>query len=52
METFDTPSINVEKKSNEENMQAVKAYLSELAEKLNYMSNNLQEQIDSIKARL
>lgn len=48
-QTFDYPNINVEKRSNEENMQSTKAYLSELADQLNYALNNLESRIEKLE---
>jgi len=56
MASFDVPSISISDKTNEQNMQVVKSYLSEMADKLNYEINvlqdailALQEEIDQLK---
>lgn len=48
-QTFDYPNINVEKRSNEENMQSTKSYLSALADQLNYALNNLESRIEKLE---
>lgn len=52
MAAFDSPNINVTRKSNEENMQIVKNYLSDLADTLNYTVNSMQEQINALAERI
>lgn len=46
---FDYPSINVGGKSNEQNMQAVKAYLNNLSDQLNFYINTLEDEITELK---
>lgn len=46
---FDYPSINVGGKSNEQNMQAVKAYLNNLSDQLNFYVNTLEEEIAELR---
>jgi flagellar basal body P-ring protein FlgI len=50
MITFDVPNINVEKKSNEQNMQNVKDFAYELVDQLNYVVNNLNDRIEILEA--
>lgn len=52
MATFDAPNISVEKKTNEQNMQAVKAYLTDLADQLNYMVNQQQKEIENLRSEI
>lgn len=52
MATFDTPNISVEKKTNEQNMQAVKAYLTDLAENLNYVINQQNAKMEALRAEI
>jgi tRNA(Phe) wybutosine-synthesizing methylase Tyw3 len=52
MAAFDAPNINVEKKSNEQNMLTVKNYLSDLADTLNYTFNSLQGQISALEEQI
>lgn len=52
MATFDTPNISVEKKTNEQNMQAVKAYLTDLAENLNYVINQQNAEMEALRAEI
>ena len=52
MATFDAPNISVEKKTNEQNMQAVKAYLTDLADQLNYMVNQQQKEIETLRSKI
>lgn len=52
MATFDAPNISVEKKTNEQNMQAVKAYLTDLADLLNYTVNQQQKEIETLRSEI
>jgi hypothetical protein len=52
MASFDSPNINIEKKTNEQNMATVKAYLSNMADTLNYTLNSLQSQISELAERI
>lgn len=52
MATFDTPNISVEKKTNEQNMQAVKAYLTDLAENLNHVINQQNAEMEALRAEI
>lgn len=52
MATFDAPNISVEKKTNEQNMQAVKAYLTDLADQLNYTVNQQQKEIETLRSEI
>lgn len=47
---FDYPNINVGGKSNEQNMQSVKAYLTSLSDQLNFYLNNLETRVEVIEA--
>jgi len=42
---FSYPAISLEKKTNEQNIQATKTYLNDLSDNLNY-------QVDSLESRL
>ena len=44
------PNISVGKKTNEENMQSVKGYLSEMAEQLNYQISYLESKVEQLEA--
>lgn len=46
---FDYPNINVGGKSNEQNMQAVKSYLNNLSDQLNFYINELETEISDLK---
>lgn len=46
---FDYPNINIGGKSNEQNMQAVKAYLNNLSDQLNFYLNDMETQILELK---
>lgn len=46
------PSIDVTKKSNEENLQATKSYLYETADQINYQLNMMNDYIMTLEARL
>jgi hypothetical protein len=49
---FDYPGIDVEKKTTEQNLQATKAYLIEMAEQLNYQIGLLKDTVNEINDRL
>lgn len=49
---FDSPNIDVNKKTNEQNMQATKAYLIDMAEQLNYQIALMKDSISDISSRL
>lgn len=49
---IEEPNISVDKKSNEENMQAMKAWASQIIENMQYMSNridSLEQLVASLK---
>lgn len=45
---IDYPNVN-SKKSNEQNIMALKSYLNELSDLLNYRLDKLESEVDSIK---
>lgn len=56
MEIFDSPNVSVNSKTPEENLQALKSYLTNMSDALNYQFgivnkeiNALQEQINELK---
>ncbi len=52
MEFFDYPKINVSKRSNEQNMQAVNAYLCNMADQMNYAMGQMQSDICSLRKEM
>nr|WP_317350526.1 hypothetical protein [uncultured Agathobacter sp.] len=42
---FELPSINVEQRSNEQNMQSVKSYLTDFSARVDYYLTNLENQL-------
>ena len=46
---FDYPNINVGGKSNEQNMQATKAYLNGLSDQLNFYLSNLESRVEELE---
>lgn len=51
MLNMDYPSISVEEKSNEQNMQATKSYLINLVENLQYALANLESRVEQLEGR-
>lgn len=49
---FDGPAINVDSKTNEQNLQILKGYLNDMADQMNYLIANMQSQIDDLKAQV
>lgn len=49
--TFDSPNISVGSKTNEQNMQVTKSYLSSMADNLNYLVARV-ESLESTVATL
>ncbi len=49
---LDYPSIDVEKKTNEQNLQATKAYLIDMAEQLNYQIGLLKDTCNELSERI
>ena len=52
MSTFDYPSVSVEDKTNEQNIMSLKAYLSSLADQLNYVTTNYESRIEYLESQL
>lgn len=52
MINVDTPSINVADKSNEENIQSIKAWAAELIGQLNYQISQLEGAITALQAEI
>lgn len=52
MSTFDAPAISVGTKTNEQNMQTVKAYLVNLSSELNYQFGVLNSEIEALKKEI
>mgnify|MGYP001305342612 FL=1 len=53
--TIDTPGVNTEKHSNEQNIQILKGYLSEMADIVNIYLAKIEEisaKVDSIETKL
>lgn len=49
MAAFDIPAVSVENKTNEDNIQAFKAWAYETIEQLNYYISNLEERISILE---
>lgn len=47
---LDYPSIDVAKKSNEANMQAVKSCMYEMVDQLNYYVTELENKVEQLQA--
>lgn len=45
----DYPQINIEEKSNEQNMQATKSYLISLVDQLNYEISQLSSRVAALE---
>lgn len=49
---LDTPSVSVEKKSNEQNIQTLKSWCGNTAAELNYSIASLEERVAAIESAL
>ena len=49
MEIFDYPNVNVGKKTNEQNMQAMYSYMCNAADQMNYVVGQLTQQIENLR---
>lgn len=49
MEIFDYPNVNVGKKTNEQNMQAMYSYMCNTADQMNYVVSQLTQQIENLR---
>ena len=47
---FDGPAISVESKTNEQNIQILKGYLNDMADKLNYLQAQVGDLAAQVKA--
>lgn len=55
METFDSPNVNLGKRSEQENWQNLRAFLTEQTDKLNYYVTHIESQdkeIAELKAQI
>jgi len=52
MEIFNAPSVSISGKSNEENVQALKAWANNVSDTLNFYLSSLQSQIDEMKKEI
>lgn len=46
---FDYPGINVGEKTNEANIHAIKSYLDDLSDQLNYYISYLEEKVEALE---
>lgn len=46
---FDGPAISLQR-TNEENIQILKGYLNDMADKLNYLQNQVEDLAEQVKA--
>lgn len=52
MEIFNAPNVSVSGKTNEENLQAIKAWANSVSDTLNFYLTSLQSQIDEMKKEI
>lgn len=52
MEIFNAPNVSVSGKTNEENLQAIKAWANSVSDTLNFYLTSLQSQIDELKKEI
>lgn len=52
MPDFSYPSINVGKKSNEENMQAAKAWMMQMSDDMKYYVSRLEQRIEVLEEKV
>lgn len=52
MGAFDFPTIDVERRSNEENIKAIKSYLFEMTDQLNYEIDQIKSQIQELNDKI
>lgn len=44
-----TPSISVDQKTNEQNIQVIKGYLNNMSQELEYVINNMESRINALE---
>lgn len=44
-----TPSISVDQKTNEQNIQAIKGYLNNMSQELEYVINNMESRLNALE---
>lgn len=52
MQNFDYPSINVSKKTNEENMQSAKNWMIQMSDQMNFYITRLETRIEVLEAKI
>lgn len=52
MQNFDYPSINVSKKTNEENMQSAKNWMIQMSDQMNFYITRLEARIEVLEAKI
>lgn len=52
MEIFNAPSVSITGKSNEENLQVLKAWCNNITETLNFMLTSMQNRIDELEKEI
>lgn len=44
-----TPSISVDQKTNEQNIQTIKGYLNNMSQELEYVINNMESRLNALE---
>lgn len=52
MEIFNAPSVSITGKSNEENLQVLKAWCNNVTETLNFTLTSMQNQLDELQKEM